>query len=1214
MRRNLLEELPGSMSESFSEEELQSHLSILDELREEAPLRINVTPREDGFQVDLYSFDAPGLFSFITGGLGAAGLNLTSGHVYTTSGTPSLIFDTFYGEAEYEGEPDQWARETRELLYRLLAPLQEPGRSLKAHSVTLDRCRQNVIEAVAEVASARTPVEQQLMPIDVTFSRLDSGFTRLEVASQDTPFFLYGFSTALNLHQISIYHVEIETVDSLIRDTFDVKDFSGKPLSDEKEDRVRLAAVLTKQFTHVLDRAPDPLAALKRFEQLIQEYAAAGDGEAVQELLADTSRQRELARLLGASDFLWEDFIRLQQENLLPLLSQVEEHRLLSTDSEEVTEKLREAIDSERSQEGKKRALNSFKDQEAFLIDIDHILQRERNFFFLSHRLTRLAEAVVQSAVEIAWEGLTKRYGTPRSAAGMPAQWAAFGLGKLGGSALGYASDIELLFLYSDHGETDGGEAIPNREFFERLFKEATSLIEARREGIFQVDVRLRPFGNDGPLAVHVENFISYYSKAGGSHSVERLALVRLRAIAGSRELGERVMKIRDSLVYETEAINVAEIRELREKQLSEKLDAGSFNAKFSAGALVDLEYNVQLLQILHGRTHPELRNPGIHATLRGLSQVGTIDEDEAEGMIRAYRFLRNLINGLRMLRGNAQDLFLPEYGTLEFRHLARRMGYEEERGVSAEERLWLDFETETARVRSFVERHLGREAIPGTAAGNPADIVLSESLAEEAGVLTHAGFEDPERGVMNLKSIAGEGESRELFASLIVLAWEHLLNTSDPDMALNNWERFTKQVGDRAGFFRELLSQPRRLELMLKVFAGSQFLSDTLIQNPSFLSWIADPKALHRRRDQRAMEAELRDSGAPESRREWLNRLRSFRKREILRIGTKDICLGQDFLEVVTEISALARAIISAAFDEIVAGLEPPEQAAAKNMSILAFGKLGGRELNYSSDIDLLLAYEPEGERRNDLEARTGAKILQRLVRDLTDFTDQGKAYRVDLRLRPYGDSGEVINTVDQLLTYYGKSAGLWELQALIKLSPVAGNIELGWSFLERTKPLFVERIKAAGGRDVVVRNIREMRSKAVQQYRSDAPDVKNGVGGIRDIEFIAQALQMVHARYYPEALTGNTIMALSKLEEGGVLDHETVTQLKSDYVFLRRIEHFLQVYEDRQLHTIPGDPGARRKLARLVLGPEEDLGRFSERLDEVLRRVRGFYDQLLQ
>jgi glutamate-ammonia-ligase adenylyltransferase len=360
-------------------------------------------------------------------------------------------------------------------------------------------------------------------------------------------------------------------------------------------------------------------------------------------------------------------------------------------------------------------------------------------------------------------------------------------------------------------------------------------------------------------------------------------------------------------------------------------------------------------------------------------------------------------------------------------------------------------------------------------------------------------------------------------------------------------------------------------------------------------------------------MEGELQEPGPPESRREWLNRLRSFRKREILRIGTKDICLGQDFLEVVTEISALARAIISAAYDQIVRGLEPEEQQAAAAMTILAFGKLGGRELNYSSDIDLLLAYEPQGAQRSDLEARTGAKILQSLVRDLTDFTDQGKAYRVDLRLRPYGNSGEVVNTVDQLLTYYRKSAGLWELQALIKLSPVAGNIDLGWSFLERAKPIFVERIKGAGGRPAVVESIREMRSKAVKQYRSDAPDVKNGVGGIRDIEFIAQALQMIHARYYPEALTGNTLMALAKLEEGGVLDSQTVAQLKGDYVFLRRIEHFLQVYEDRQLHTIPADSGARRKLARLVLGPEEELDSFSDRLDEVLRRVRGFYDKLL-
>jgi UTP:GlnB (protein PII) uridylyltransferase len=138
------------MKESFSEEELRRHLAILADLREEAPLQIAVTPGNRGFQVDLYSFDAPGLFSFITGGLGAAGLNLTSGHVYTTTGTPSLIFDTFYGEAEFEEDAETWAEETMDFLYRLLSPLQEPGRSRKAHSETLELCRQNVIEAVAD--------------------------------------------------------------------------------------------------------------------------------------------------------------------------------------------------------------------------------------------------------------------------------------------------------------------------------------------------------------------------------------------------------------------------------------------------------------------------------------------------------------------------------------------------------------------------------------------------------------------------------------------------------------------------------------------------------------------------------------------------------------------------------------------------------------------------------------------------------------------------------------------------------------------------------------------------------------------------------------------------------------------------------------------------------------------------------------------------------
>ena len=1042
----------------------------------------------------------------------------------------------------------------------------------------------------------------------------------MTVVSQDTPFFLYSLANALALQDMSIRQVEIGTQGEEIRDAFWISLARGGPVTATADrERLQLSILVTKQFTHALDQAADPRGAFTRFEELVRSVAGesgTSGSEQLQTLLADPASQRELARLLGASDFLWEDFIRLQYESILPLLRTRRAQRPLSTPPAELRRHLDEALRDATTRDEYRIAINTFKDHQAYLIDADHILRRDTDFFFLSHRLTALAELVVERAYRIAWDQLVQVYGAPKSAGGLSAEYAVFGLGKLGGSALGYASDIELMTVYSDHGETAGGKrSITNREFFERLVREVDDLIESKREAIFEIDLRLRPYGKDGPRAVHVESFLEYFGPGGKAHSAERLALIRMRHIAGDTELGRRMIAIRDQLVYESDSIDVEEIRDLRRRQAAEKVGTGPLNAKFSPGALVDLEYNVQLLQVREGRRHPALRNPGIHAALRELSELGTIDSDEAEAMVRAYRFLRNLINGLRMLRGNAQDLFLPAFDTVEAAHLARRMGYSDRPDQSAGEQLRVDFEVETAAVRSFVERHLGEEAIPSLPTGNPADLVLSDRLSEErsARVLQTAGFRNPSRGIVNLRRIAGSGPQRETFARLLVLAWDYIIRSGDPDMALNNWERFTEQVTDRRAFFQELLSQPRRIEIMIVIFAGSQFLSDTLVRNPGFLNWISDADVVTKPRDAFHMEAELEDLLAgTDERQERLDAIRRYRRREILRIGTKDICLGGDFNEVVEELSALARSIVGTTLRQILA--ETPPEKTPGEISILAFGKLGGDELNYSSDIDLLAVYKPDPAIED--QERHAAAVFRQVVRDLSDFTLEGQAYRVDLRLRPWGNAGRLVYALPTVLRYYQDEAELWELQALLKLGSIAGDENLGWELIRHVQPIARTESRKIG-RDRVVSTVRHLRARAVVEHDAGpnidesvvGTDVKNGEGGIRDIEFLVQALQMLHLRLAPEVVTGNTLAALDRLEEAGILPPETTSTLRTHYLFLRRIEHFLQVYDDQQLHAIPAEPEAQSKLTRVVMGEDSNAGEMLQHLETTLREVRGFY-----
>ena len=312
------------------------------------------------------------------------------------------------------------------------------------------------------------------------------------------------------------------------------------------------------------------------------------------------------------------------------------------------------------------------------------------------------------------------------------------------------------------------------------------------------------------------------------------------------------------------------------------------------------------------------------------------------------------------------------------------------------------------------------------------------------------------------------------------------------------------------------------------------------------------------------------------------------------MRLGIRDICLGAPIQEIMRELTVLAEAILQSALEQAAGEAGLP----AHSLSILAFGKLGGEELNYSSDIDLLALAAPgtPPERLAGL-----GEVMERLRADLSDHTEEGYVYRVDLRLRPYGRSGELVGGTEGVLRYYRESAALWELQALLKARPVAGDQELGARFLQQARELLSRPFPAAQ----VVRAVSGLR-KASRARLAKAlpagPNIKEGSGGIRDVEFLVQALQLVHA---PAVLAGNTLAALEGLRLAGILAPERAESLARDYLFLRRIEHYLQIFEDRQTHTLPSDPGELSALARRALGPDISAERFSSELAACLTRV---------
>ena len=333
-----------------------------------------------------------------------------------------------------------------------------------------------------------------------------------------------------------------------------------------------------------------------------------------------------------------------------------------------------------------------------------------------------------------------------------------------------------------------------------------------------------------------------------------------------------------------------------------------------------------------------------------------------------------------------------------------------------------------------------------------------------------------------------------------------------------------------------------------------------------------------------------------------------------MLRIGARDMALGVPTQEVMLDLSTVAEALVRMALrkvlEEIREAGEIPDGVAnlQEHFCILAFGKLGGQELNYSSDIDLVGVFDAPRGADPEVLKQLCANVMERVSLDLSRHTEAGYAYRVDLRLRPHGQAGDLVPSFSGLMDYYRREASLWEIQAALKIRPIAGDPGLGKRFQEEMRCILLE----CRDTEEIVRSILGMRQASVRKAARSlggGQDVKEGEGGIRDVEFLVQGLQLIHGPDRPELLTGNTLEALGALEKARLLPEAITAQLEEDYLLLRRVEHFLQIMEGRQTHTLPKDPAERKALARRLFGREGNETRLSEEMEACTFRVRNAY-----
>jgi glutamate-ammonia-ligase adenylyltransferase len=727
--------------ESFSPDEIEHHAELARGIDEQTPAIVDAQLlSDDTWRVTVVGYDYPGELSIICGLFFVFGFNIIDGNAFTyepVSDAPAIarqqtftrfdpdrrrpprgrassplsatpepdtrrkIVDVFTVKSILTTSPDAaiWNSYTADLHH--LLRMMRTGQRREARGELAVRVGQR-FQGIPGKAAPLLPIE---IEID---NEVDERYTVLRIDTPDTFGFLYEFTNALALTHTYIARMIVQSVGSRAQDILHVTDGTGNKItSPEKQRELRTAVLLIKHFTHLLPHSPNPSAALLHFREfLIQLFERPNWFDEVASI-EKPDVLNALARLLGVSNFLWEDFLRMQYANLFPLVKDMAE---LSTAKPrtQLENELAQALG--RNQVGDvaypdwRGTLNAFKDRELFRIDMRHILGLTKEIDDFGFELTDLAEVTVCAALTRCDSEMRAIHGDPILENGLPCGFALLALGKCGGRELGFASDIELMFVYAGDGRTNGEHLLTTAEYFELFVRSVDNSIQTRQEGIFHIDLRLRPYGKAGSLAVSFDSFRKYFAPDGPAWAYERQALVKMRSIAGDERLVGELCRLRDLYAYESGSFDVTAMRAMRERQVRHLVTGGTFNAKFSPGGLVDIEYLIQGLQINHGGQNPSLRLTNLREAMSALHEAGILSTDDHTRLRKAHTFLRWLIDSLRVVRGNSKDVTMPPFGSDEFVFLARRLRYEDA------EHLRNDLSRYVADVQAINARLLAKE------------------------------------------------------------------------------------------------------------------------------------------------------------------------------------------------------------------------------------------------------------------------------------------------------------------------------------------------------------------------------------------------------------------------------------------------------------------------------------------------------------------------
>ena len=783
---------------------------------------------------------------------------------------------------------------------------------------------------------------------------------------------------------------------------------------------------------------------------------------------------------------------------------------------------------------------------------------------------------------------------------------AVIAMGKCGGHELNYVSDVDVIFVGEPAEGHDEQPALRAATQLASTMMQVCS--ENTREGtIWPVDANLRPEGKSGPLVRTLASHRGYYER--WAKTWEFQALLKARPVAGDLALGREYVELMGPLVWSASERDgfVDEVQAMRRRVLDHiPANHAERQLKLGSGGLRDVEFAVQLLQMVHGRTDEEIRSPTTLSALAHLTARGYVGRDDGRSLHEAYAFLRTLEHRIQLHQLRRTHVVPEDEPSL--RRLGRSLGYTKD-PVHELDKQWHFHQRE---VRRLHEKLFYRPLLSAVARISGDGVRLSPDAAKVR--LSALGYLDPNAALRHLEALtAGVSRTAQIQRTLLPAMLEWFADAPDPDAGLFGFRRISEALGATPWYLRLLRDEGEAAQRMAQVLATSRYATDLLQREPEGVAILGEQERL----EPLTRDAVQREMNSAAERREDAEEavaaIRSVRRRELLRISVADLCVPFGVAEVGYALTDVTSATLESTLAAVIRAVERERgEAMPTRMAIVAMGRYGGYELGYGSDADVMFVHDPLPEADAPLAASM-AKAVANDVRRLLSDQSRDPALEVDTALRPEGRQGPLVRTLDSYAAYYGKWSEVWEAQALLRAAPIVGDPDLRERFRELIDPLRFPEQGLSHDDVVEIRRIKaRVDSERLPRGADPATHFKLGRGGLSDVEWTVQLLQMEHAGRIPEMRTTKTLEALQVAVEHDLLEASDAEGLAEAWRFASRARNATVQVRGKPADQLPRDARERAAVAAIL---QYEPGQSDEMLNDYLkaaRRARAIVDRV--